>query len=161
MEGMNRRHFLGKALKGAGLAVLAAVPGSFFSKQKLFAQTETLENVFQRTTSGSVVAVLNGSRLSPVDKLAIFAARKIPTGEIRTTLSQWDSLAEKAKRGGGGFFCGGSCGDTAGFICGNGCRAPQSGSFALDMAGDLNSIGLAQMSKTGFKTALQKALNLL
>lgn len=161
MNGLSRRKFLVKTLKGAGMAILAAVPGSFFSKQKLFAQTETFENVFSRTTASNVIGVLNGSRLSPAEKLAILAVRKIPRGdEIRTTLNQWDSLADKAKRGSGGFFCGEGCGDTAGFICGCGCRAPQGSSFVLDKAGDLN-VDLVQMDKTAFKTALQKAVNLV
>lgn len=160
MNGLSRRKFLVKALKGAGLATLAAIPGSFFSKRNLFAQAETFENVFSRTTASNVIGVLKGSRLSPVDKFAILAVRKIPTGEIRTALSQWDSLADKVKRGSGGFFCGEGCGDTAGFICGCGCRAPQSSSFVLDKAGDLN-VDFPNLNKTACKTALQKAVNLL
>jgi hypothetical protein len=161
MNGISRRNFLVKALKGAGLAVLAAVPGSFFSKRNLFAQAETFENILSRTTSSNVIGVLNGSRLSPVDKLAILAVRKIPTGEIRTAISQWDSLADKAKRSSeGGFFCGGDCGDKSGFICGSGCRAPQGSSFVLDKAGDLN-VDFPHLDKTACKTALQKAVNLV
>jgi hypothetical protein len=167
MENLNRRTFLGRCAKSAGLALLGLIPGTFFSKRKLFAQTETLSAVLQSTTRSNVYTILKGSRLTPEEKLAILAVRELPRDQITKTLSMIGNFGTLARGQGQG--CGNNCANS-GQVCGDGCggqqdpgdQEPQQKGLAicvLDKSGKLD-ISFSSLDKSLFKTALQKAFDL-
>lgn len=169
MENLNRRTFLGRCAKSAGLALLGLIPGTFFSKRKLFAQTETLSTVLQSTTRSNVYTILKGSRLTPEEKLAILAVRELPRDQITKTLSMIGNFGTLAR--GQGQACGNNCANS-GQVCGDGCGGQQDPGpggqetqirdlavCVLDKGGKLD-IHFSSLDKSLFKTALQKAFDL-
>jgi hypothetical protein len=164
MESLNRRIFLGRCMKSAALALLGLIPGTFFSKRKLFAQLETVKSVLQSTTKSNVYTILKASRLTPKEKLAILAVRELPRDQIQKTLSMLDNLGTIARGQGQG--CGNNCANS-GQLCGADCQdpgdqEPQQARLAicvLDKSGQLD-ISFSSLSKSRFKSALQQAFDL-
>ena len=132
MEVKSRRQFLGKALQGIGIGLLAWVPGSFFNSGQTLAQvqkvapktldlsnTATLKSVLPKTTSKNVIQVLQTTNLSAEDKLAVLAVRQLGTDQLKQQLAKVNTTT--VVQGTVGTHCGEQCGDECGDDCGTHC----------------------------------------
>jgi len=164
MENLKRRAFIGRCMKSAALALLGLLPGTFFSKKKLFAQVESFSSVLQRTTKTNVFTILKASRLTPEEKLAILAVRELPRDQISRTISMIDNFGALAVGQGQG--CGNNCANS-GQLCGSNCGpdqqdpdpGPEQQQLAvcvLDKSGKLD-INFSSLNKRRFKSFLELA----
>ena len=149
---MNRRIFMGRLLKGAGVTLLGFVPGTFFSRKKLFAQAENFKNFFSRTTKSNVYDILKASSLPGEQKLAILAVKELGRGEVHKLIELWGQGGQSGQEGD-------SCGLQCGFGCGNQCNSQVRGVIGVfNKNGDLN-VKFSSISRNVLKSALEQALN--
>ncbi len=165
MKNLKRRAFIGWCMKSAALALLGVLPGTFFSKKKLFAQVESFSSVLQRTTKTNVFTILKASRLTPEEKLAILAVRELPREQVSRTISMIDNFGTLAA--GQGQCCGNNCANS-GQLCGSNCGpeqqepGPEQQQLAicvLDKSGKLD-INFSSLNKRRFKSFLELAQKL-
>ena len=163
MENLNRRAFIGRCMKSAAVALLGVLPGTFFSKKKLFAQVESFSSVLKRTTKTNVYTTLKASRLTSEEKLAILAVRELPRDQLTRTLSMVDNFGTLARGQGQG--CGNNCANS-GQVCGSGCGpdqqdpGPEEQQLAvcvLDKSGKLD-INFSSLNKSKFRDWLELAI---
>lgn len=160
MKKLDRRKFIRRFFKGAGVALLSLIHGTFFNRTKLLAQEEkeSFETVLARTTKTNVYSVLKTSTLPEEEKMAILAVREISREEIKKVLSLMEEKPDR-RREFSGFFCGDGCDGEDGFICGNDCKSGSNAIAVLDKEGKLD-IDVPLMNKEKFKSSLEKALRL-
>jgi hypothetical protein len=149
---MNRRIFLGRLLKGAGVTLLGFVPGTFFSRKKLFAQAESFQNVFSRTTKSNVYDILKASTLPGEQKLAILAVRELGRDEVTRLIELWGKGDPNPTPGDG---CGANCGNG----CGNNCSSQIRGVIGVFNKGGKLKVNFSSVSRNVLKSALQQVLN--
>jgi hypothetical protein len=149
---MNRRIFLGRLLKGAGVTLLGFVPGTFFSRKKLYAQVESFQNVFSRTTKSNVYDILKASTLPGEQKLAILAVRELGRDEVTRLIEFWGKGDPNPAPGDG---CGANCGNG----CGNNCNSQIRGVIGVFNKDGNLKVKFSSVSRNVLKSALQQALN--
>jgi hypothetical protein len=143
---------MGRLLKGAGVTLLGFVPGTFFSRKKLFAQAESFQNVFSRTTKSNVYDILKASTLPDEQKLAILAVRELGRDDVSKLIEFWGKGDPNPTPGDG---CGLKCGNGCGNKCNSGIRGVI-GVFNKD--GKLN-VKFSSVSRNVLKSALEQVLN--
>lgn len=147
---------MGRLLKGAGVTLLGFVPGTFFSRKKLFAQAESFQNIFSRTTKSNVYDILKASSLPGEQKLAILAVRELGRDEVTKLIDRW---GQGGGQGGGAGQQGDSCGAQCGFGCGNQCNSQMRGVIGVfNKDGRLN-VKFSSISRNVLKSALEQILN--
>ena len=152
---LNRRHFLNRLLKGAGVTLLSFIPGSLFHKELLAQAEDEFEGIFSRTTSSNVYNIVKASKLSNEEKMAIVAARELGRSDIQKAISNIGLMGGRVENGGG---CGGNC---TGQYCGQDCTSGDGsyGICVIDKQSKMN-IDMASLDKNKFKRALEKVVSL-
>jgi hypothetical protein len=133
MKTSDRREFLSIMLKGAGIGFLSLLPGTFFHRLAAFAAEPTpktdFNSVLKSTNRSNYINILNASKLSQEDKLAIAAVRELSRSDFNKLLAG----IGKPGPSGIGNGCGNNCIDhtkiskkspsAIGNFCGMGCNA--------------------------------------
>lgn len=187
MKTSDRREFLSVMLKGTGIGLLSLLPGTFFHRQSAFAAETAsgtdFNSILKSTNTSNYINVLNTTKLSQEEKLAIAAVREL-------SRSDFDKLVAGIGKGdpaGIGHGCGSGCIDPAKFSktspaaignvcgfgcdatklpttsptaigkgCGNNCNVSANAQGVLDRFGKLNT-NLGSLRMSNFLQSMQKA----
>lgn len=163
MSNENRRQFLKNMAKAGCIGLMSLIPGSIFSAKTVIAESKKwdpqirpkpmksqFETALSKATKSNLKLVLQGTKLSQEEKLAVVALKELNAKELQGVIS--GKIGQAAN---GGDVCGVGCGSDCGGTCGISCSIGRGAEAVINPAGKLG-INLRGFNKTKFKQLLLK-----